>query len=104
MYVSPFMSMNQVYTFALTEPRTRLVAHMSVEEDGVTKLDATLSLDGEPWSGPALARALVTHPWMTGKVIAAIHWEALKLYVRGVPITPRPPDGAPEVAGGRVLG
>ena len=104
MYVSPFMSLDQVYTFALTEPGERLVAHMTVEEDRVPKLDATLTLTGKPWTASTLTRALASHPWMTGKVIGAIHWEALKLYVRGVPVVARPPDTAPEVAGRRVLG
>src|SRR5262249_25039453 len=82
MYVSPFMAMDQVYTFALTEPCRRLVAHMTVEHHAGKMFDATLVLDGVPWSARALTRALVSHPWMTGKVIGAIHWEAVKLYLR----------------------
>jgi DUF1365 family protein len=98
MYVSPFMAMNQEYTFALSEPRTQLVAHMTVVEDEVTKLDATLALHGVPWDGAALTGALAAYPWMTARVIAAIHWQALRLYLRGVPVVPRPSHAVPEVA------
>ena len=99
MYVSPFMPMDQEYTFALSEPGTRLVAHMTVAEDEVTTFDATLTLSGVPWNAAALTRALAAHPWMTAKVIGAIHWQALRLYLRGVPVVPRPPRTAPEGAG-----
>jgi DUF1365 family protein len=101
MYVSPFMAMDQEYTFAFTEPGPRLVAHMTVIEQGRTQLDATLTLDGVPWSAAALNRALVRHPWMTAKVIGAIHWQALRLYLRGVPVVPRPRGAADEAEDGR---
>jgi uncharacterized protein len=98
MYVSPFMTMDQEYTFTFSEPGTRLVAHMTVVEDEVTTFDATLTLNGAPWSAGALTGALAAHPWMTAKVIGAIHWQALRLYLRGVPVVPRPPH-AQEWAG-----
>lgn len=100
MYVSPFMAMDQEYTFAFTEAGPRLVAHMTVAEQGVTKLDATLTLQGVPWTASALNRTLVRHPWMTAKVIGAIHWQALRLYLRGVPVVPRPQRTPDEASGG----
>lgn len=104
LYVSPFMPMEQQYTFAFTEPDTRLVAHMAVTEDRHTAFDATLALQREPWTSSALRAALWRHPWMTGKVIGAIHWQALRLYLRGVPVVRRPHGTAPEVYGRRALG
>jgi uncharacterized protein len=99
MYVSPFMTMDQEYTFAFSEPGTRLIAHMTVVEDQVTTFDATLTLNGVPWNAGALTGALAAHPWMTAKVIGAIHWQALRLYLRGVPVVPRP-AGRARGAGG----
>ena len=104
MYVSPFMSLDQEYSFTFTEPGPRLVAHMTVAEDGRTCFDATLTLAKTPWSRTALRRALIAHPFMTAKVIGAIHWQALRLYLRGVPAVSLPADSAPEVAGRQVLG
>ena len=86
MHVSPFMRMNLDYTFALTQPAETLVAHMETIEDGSSFFDATLSLRRQPWSAPALHRALIAHPWMTAKVIAAIHWQALRLYLKKAPV------------------
>ncbi|MHC4470036.1 MAG: DUF1365 family protein [Planctomycetota bacterium] len=47
-------------------------------------------LDERPLNGRELARALVKHPFMTGKVIAAIHWQALRLWWKRCPFFPHP--------------
>jgi len=90
MHVSPFNGMNMDYEFVLGEPGESLVAHMNTIEDGSAFFDATLVLRREPWSAGALRRALFRHPWMTAKVIGAIHWEALRLWVKGVPVHTHP--------------
>jgi hypothetical protein len=92
MHVSPFMGMNLDYTFALTQPGETLVAHMETVEHvennagGHSFFDATLSLRRYPWSASALHGALIAHPWMTAKVIYAIHWQALRLYLKKAPV------------------
>ena len=93
LHVSPFMPMELDYLFVLTPPGDKLVAHMNTISQGVgghSHLDATLTLNREPWSAPALRRALVRFPVMTAKVIGAIHWEALKLFVKRVPFIRHP--------------
>lgn len=90
MHVSPFMGMKLDYTFTLTPPDSKLVVHMGTIEDGKPFFDATLNLKREPWSARSLHRALLAHPWMTAKVIAAIHWEALRLYLKEVPVFTHP--------------
>ncbi len=90
MHVSPFMQMDMTYTFAFSTPGPKLGVHMTTLEAGKPLLDATLTLRREPWSGRALHRALLRHPCMTAKVIAAIHWEALRLYLKGVPVYAHP--------------
>ncbi len=90
MHVSPFMDMAMDYEFALTPPGERLTAHMNTIESGAKLFDATLTLEREPWSTRSLHRALWRHPWMTLKVILAIHWEALRLWSKGVPVFTHP--------------
>lgn len=90
LHVSPFMKMALDYTFTLTTPADQLVAHMDVLDGAHKMFDATLQLRREPWSAQALHRALLRHPWMTAKVIAAIHWEALKLYLKKAPVFAKP--------------
>ena len=90
LHVSPFMPMDLEYAFALTEPGEGLVVHMNVLERGTGFFDATLNLRREPWSASSLHRALIAHPWMTAKVIAAIHWQAARLYFKRVPVFEHP--------------
>jgi uncharacterized protein len=90
LHVSPFMGMNLDYKFVLTAPGDELVAHMNTLEAGESFFDATLTLHRAPWSARSLHRALLSHPWMTAKVIAAIHWQALRLYFKKVPVFTHP--------------
>jgi len=53
-------------------------------------IDATLTLRRRPLTGGTLARLLVTHPFQTLKVPLAIHWQALKLWWKGVPFHVHP--------------
>jgi DUF1365 family protein len=89
LYVSPFMPVDLDYTFAFTPPMGRLVAHMAVSHAGSVGFDATLSLERRPWSAAAIRRVLVRHPAMTAAVIATIHWQALRLWWKGVPVVRR---------------
>jgi hypothetical protein len=91
MHVSPFMPMDLDYTFVFTPPGSRLLVHMNTLDQGKASFDATLDLvERHPWSAKALHHALLNHPWMTAKVIGAIHWQALKLYLKRVPAYKHP--------------
>ena len=89
-HVSPFMSLDHEYQWIFTPPSERLVINMSMHAPQSPFFDATLSLNRQPWSAPALRSALIRHPWMTAKVIAAIHWEALRLLLKRVPVFDHP--------------
>jgi uncharacterized protein len=89
LYVSPFMEPDLDYTFALSPPAESLTVHMQALRDGRSFFDATLALERRPWTAPEIRRALVRHPAMTINVIAGIHWEAAKLWWKGVPVVPR---------------
>lgn len=99
LYVSPFLEREVTYGFALTRPGRQLTAHIDVWRDSRTPaavgvagkaFDATLSLTARPWTASAIRRTLLRHPWMTATVTAGIHWQALRLWWKGVAIVPRP--------------
>lgn len=98
LYVSPFMPYDVDYDFTLTPPAEQLVAHMDVrsradENPGAGAMfDATLTLSRRPWTAANLRGALLRFPWMTAKVIAAIHWQALRLRLKRLPVMPFPPE------------
>jgi DUF1365 family protein len=89
LYVSPFMPPDLAYTFAFTAPASGLVAHMETSRAGSVNFDATLSLERRPWNAAEIRRVLLRYPVMTTSVMAGIHWEALKLWWKGVPVVPR---------------
>ncbi|MCB1475189.1 MAG: DUF1365 domain-containing protein [Rhodobiaceae bacterium] len=85
-YVSPFLSMDCRYRFRIAPPGERVMISIDEEEGGESVLFASFAGAREPLSDAVLARRLFSHPLMTLKVIAAIHWEALRLWLKGVPI------------------
>jgi DUF1365 family protein len=86
MHVSPFMPMDLQYHWRFGSPGERLAVHMTLERAGERVFDASLALEREPIGNGVLLR----HPFMTAKVIAAIHWEALRLWLKRVPFHTHP--------------
>jgi DUF1365 family protein len=89
-HVSPFMSMDHEYDWRFTAPGDRLAVHMINRREGRTVFDATMALVRKPITGANLARVLAGHPFMTGKVITAIYWQALRLWMKRVPFHSHP--------------
>jgi DUF1365 family protein len=89
-HVSPFMGMEQEYQWRVPAPGQTLTVCMQNFEDGRRVFNATLSLREHPATGPELARVLIRYPFMTGKVIGAIYWQALKLWLKRLPFHEHP--------------
>jgi uncharacterized protein len=89
-HVSPFLPMDMQYAWNFSEPSQGLYVHMENHRDGQPVFDATLALREEPVTRGALLRVLATFPLMTLKVIAAIHWQALRLWLKHTPIFDHP--------------
>jgi uncharacterized protein len=89
LHVSPFMPMDLAYQWGFSAPGDRLAVHMALSHEK-KEFDATLVLKRAPVSGLRLALALAAFPFMTVKVVAAIHWEALRLWLKGIPVHTHP--------------
>jgi DUF1365 family protein len=98
MYVSPFHPMDLEYVWIFTPPGEQLVAHMNTLAEGHPNFDATLQLERRPWNARELLRILARYPLMSLRVTAAIHWEALELWVKGVPVYRHPGKVARQAA------
>ena len=84
-HVSPFWDMDHEYRWRLGAPGPRLGVHMENWKDGARVFDATLLLERRPITGGSLARALLRYPFITGRVVAGIYWQALRLRLKGCP-------------------
>lgn len=94
MYVSPFNGMDLCYRFRIVPPGETVSVGISVHDADGAVLNARLDGQRAPLSDLALLRVFVTHPLLTLKVVGAIHWQALRLWIKRVPLHPRP--AAPE--------
>lgn len=89
-YVSPFMDMDVSYAFRVAPPGGRINVAIDTFDRAGRVLTAVLSGKRSTLSDATLLRALATHPLLTLKVIAAIHWHALRLLLKGFKLRPRP--------------
>jgi uncharacterized protein len=89
-YVSPFMEMGMRYDFHIVGPDARIVVDITASGAKGRVLHAVLRGTRHPLTDWNLARMFLKLPAITLKVMAAIHWEALKLWAKRIRMHPRP--------------
>ncbi len=89
-YVSPFMDMDLAYGFRIQPPGETVSVGVEVSDGEGPVLSAAFAGERVDLTDAALWRAFLTHPLMTIGVMAAIHWEALKIWLKGERLRPRP--------------
>lgn len=90
-YVSPFIEMAMRYHFRVSPPdQTVRLRILETDGDGPL-LAATFSGRRRALNTAQLLRAFVAFPLVTFKIMAAIHWEALRLWLKGARLVPRRP-------------
>lgn len=95
-YVSPFLDLGLRYLFRMNDPGDAITWRiLETDADGPV-LAATYSAQREPVTTWALARNLLRIPFLPLKIITGIHFEALRLWLKGVRLVhrPAPPESA----------
>ena len=96
MYVSPFLAMDCTYDFALAPVGDRLSVVIAQHEGGRRVLDARLRGRRRPLTTRTVMDALLRYPFVTLKTITAIHVEAARLYLKGIPFLRHPGETAAQ--------
>jgi DUF1365 family protein len=89
-HVSPFMPMARGYDWRFSSPAEHLNVHMKVMDGEQSEFEATLALQRQELNGLSLARVLWRYPLMTAQVVGAIHWQALRLWLKRNPVHDHP--------------
>jgi DUF1365 family protein len=94
LHVSPFFAVEGDYRFTVTAPERGFTLLVENWVDGRRTHLASLKGKRAAWTDRALLVRLLALPLMTLKVTAAIHWQALFIWLRGARYhrTPRPPQ------------
>ena len=95
-HVSPFMPMEMNYDWRFGVPGKCLVVNMQNYQQGQRVFDATLDLSRQEIGAAALARALVAFPCMTATVLAGIYTQALRLWIKRIPVHAHPSRTLPH--------
>lgn len=101
-HVSPFCDVSGEYHFRFLFPqdsdsKRNIVCRIELHKDGMPLINTSISGLAQPLSRQALYLALLRYPLMSLGVITRIHWQALKLWLKGVPFHTKPKPPAIEV-------
>jgi DUF1365 family protein len=89
-YVSPFLDMKMTYDFCVKPPSDDVMVTITTRDNEGIMLTASLDAQRHPLTARTILGAVLTFPLLTLKVIAAIHWEALFIWLKGALYYPRP--------------
>jgi DUF1365 family protein len=92
LHVSPFLELDHEYELRLSPPGERLAVSIGADRGGRRAFDATLALERRPLTSRSLTKILLGHPPMSMKVSAGIYAQALRLWLKGVPVQPHPKE------------
>jgi DUF1365 family protein len=88
-YVSPFIEMAMRYHFRVSPPGESVKLRILETDSAGPLLSATFNGKRRGLTTAALLRSFVALPLVTFKIVAAIHWEALRLWLKGARLVPR---------------
>ena len=95
-YVSPFYPVDGRYRMSLPEPDATLALSVRLDRPDGHAFAASVRGRPVPATARALLAAVVRYPWSTAAVSVRIRWQGVRLYLRGLPVIPRPAHQSQE--------
>jgi uncharacterized protein len=93
-HVSPFFDVAGDYRFRFEREGKINRACINYHDADGLLLATSVGGDAQPLNTRAMMRAFFAYPWMTFGVVARIHWQALRLWIKGAGYRPKPPPPA----------
>ncbi len=103
LYVSPFYRVEGGYRFRLEPPGETFDLTIVKQTGDHPDFNARMALRHRPLTDLTLLKLFVTMPFMTLGVVAAIHWQALRLWLKGAPFGARARGPKAGVSLGRLV-
>ena len=91
-HVSPFLPMALDYRWRFTLRGDACAIFMQVSQAGNTRFDVSFALELQELDPTAMRRLAWRYPLAGQRVIAAIYWQALVLWLKKTPYHPNPSD------------
>ena len=89
-HVSPFLDMDFDYRWQLNSPSEKLKVYLANHKDQQRVFFASMVLERRPLDRRQIVRSWLRYPWMTAQVVLAIHYQALRLWIKKCPFHPHP--------------
>lgn len=89
-HVSPFMPMQIRYDWEFAFEAERIRVGIESFSDNAKVFQASMSLERKPLTRPNLRRAIWRYPLMSLQMVAAIYWQAFRLWRKKAPYFPHP--------------
>lgn len=86
-FVSPFNTLEGSYRFSIRPPAEQVFVGITLSTDEGGILTAYFEGKRRALTDASLLQLLLAYPFMTAKVVLGIHWEALLLWLKGMPLT-----------------
>lgn len=89
-HVSPFNPIEMQYRWQIPAPGNELFCSITNYKEQQAVFSAWFKLKRFSLNKANRRRILIRHPWQNVQVLCRIYWQALKLYIKGVPVHKHP--------------